>query len=76
MKSMEHYFMKTYSVKDAFEIFSYLFINAAPIEAKNIKNYIEKLSKYSCKYLINQQWIFGLDNKDNLTTCIAKGSKK
>lgn len=75
MKSMSHYFNKIYSIESAFEVFSYLFINAVPIDAKNIKSYVEKLNKYSSTYLINQQWIFGLDDKKNLTTCIAKGVK-
>ena len=76
MKSMEHYFNKVYSVEKAFEVFSYLFINAAKIDAKNIKNYVEQLRKYSTSYFINQQWIFGLDDSGNITTCVAKGSKK
>ncbi|MGI6680955.1 MAG: hypothetical protein ACOX3T_05710 [Bdellovibrionota bacterium] len=76
MKSMEVYFKNAYTTQKAFEVFSYFFINSSPIDAKNIRNYIEKLGKYAKKYFINQQWIFGIDKKQTLTVCIAKGFKK
>ncbi len=72
MKSMENYFGKVYTVEKAFEEFSYLFINATPIEPKKIQNYLDYMKKYSSKYLINQQWIFGLDSRSTITACISK----
>lgn len=72
MKSMENYFGKVYTVEKAFEEFSYLFINAIPIEARKIQNYVDSLKQYSSKFLINQQWIFGLDSKNVITSCISK----